>query len=312
MGAVVELKAKDESGVGLVDRWKLLQKIIADPTPKHADITVAGLLLDMCGCKGRAWPSVTTIAQRTNQTPRNVSRCLERLGRYFQVTKSPGPGRPQTYRPVFDAEGMTSVSPLPTKRDDTQVMEGMSSVSKRGDTGVTLISEEEPVEENQGGSSLRSERAREDRQDDLFFSGSAGEVKPIRRKQKTATSEELETYQPDQSMIDWAARVVPAVDPLAPAVLERWRNHHLGKGTIIRDLNASYRTWLLREPEFASYRPKAAGGFVPKSERRSPDLEAIGRLRAAREEAARRAAVPDHAQIEPLIIDQDGSVAGRA
>ena len=94
-------------------------------------------------------------------------------------------------------------------------------------------------------------------------------------------------------------------------MLERWRNYHLSKDTIIRDLNASYRTWLLKEPEFSSYRLKTGNGFIPKSDRQSPHLEAMARRRALREAAQQGApTAPPQDLIGPPVIDQDGNAVG--
>ena len=328
MGTVVELKAQDEpASGGLVDRWKLLQKIIADPTLKRADVAVAGLLLDMCGCKGRAWPSAATIAERTNQTPRNVSRCLERLGKYFRVTKSPGPGRPQTYRPIFLAEGATPVSTLSTKRVDTHVREGATSVSKRVDTHVYLISEEEPVEENQGRkSSLRSPRAREG-QGDLFQTTVEAEEPSLENTQTAPASQTppskpkevevararkatLETYIPDEAMEAWQAENAPGTGQTHELV-EEWRDYHRAKGSKIKDCAASFRNWLRNEVKFEARGNSGRSPLSATARKPSVLYETIAYRRAGRGEPTseleiiRRARAMRGENVEPPIIDHE-------
>jgi len=71
----------------------------------------------------------------------------------------------------------------------------------------------------------------------------------------------VKNYRPSLETLAWAANNVPDLDPSNLDVLGRFRNYHLSKGTILRDLEAAYRCWLSREIEFRSrYGSHACGG----------------------------------------------------
>ena len=65
----------------------------------------------------------------------------------------------------------------------------------------------------------------------------------------------LATYQPGQNMYAWVAEKYPGVQ-LTERVLEKWRDHHTSRGTVIKNLDASLRTWLAGE------RPAPGGNIV--------------------------------------------------
>jgi pyocin large subunit-like protein len=87
----------------LLDKWRLLLKIIVDPAMTGADKAVAAVLLDLLGGDGVASPSIPTIAERTGRSCRTAKRSIARLtaAGYFTATDSRGRGNTKTYRPNF-------------------------------------------------------------------------------------------------------------------------------------------------------------------------------------------------------------------
>lgn len=62
---------------------------------------------------------------------------------------------------------------------------------------------------------------------------------------KVAERVTLATYQPQQNMIDWVAEHCPGVALIV--TVENWRDWHTAKGDVIKDYDASLRTWLRNE-----------------------------------------------------------------
>src|ERR1700676_1516670 len=129
---------------GLSDKWRLLLKITADPALLRADNAVAAVLLDLTGAEGFAWPSLPTLAARTNQSKRTVTRSIARLTRsgYFTVTASRGRGNSKTYRPNFAAiEDGSPADPVPSEKGVTggtlSDQEKVPSQTLKGVTGGT-------------------------------------------------------------------------------------------------------------------------------------------------------------------------------
>jgi hypothetical protein len=137
----------------LLDKWRLMLAIVADPALSKADVAVAATLLDMVGDDGTAWPSLPTLAGRTGQSVRNVIRCTSRLSGYFDSTEGGGRGNAKTYRPRFgDRERVTApspkgpgkrvtpVSPIPDERVTApsrfEQDERVTAVSEKGDGAV--------------------------------------------------------------------------------------------------------------------------------------------------------------------------------
>jgi hypothetical protein len=106
----------------LLVKWRMMLRIASDPALTGADKGVAAHLLDLTNAAGFAYPSLETLARRTDQSPRNVLRCVERLvsAGYFTDTKSRGRGHAKTYRPNFaKAEKVTARSSISSPRKVT-------------------------------------------------------------------------------------------------------------------------------------------------------------------------------------------------
>jgi hypothetical protein len=60
----------------------------------------------------------------------------------------------------------------------------------------------------------------------------------------------LDAYQPDATMLAWAAEHVPELnDPLRAKTIESFKDHYRNKG-FVPDLDAAFRKWLIHEPYF--------------------------------------------------------------
>ena len=89
--------------VTLLTKWKFLQRLFADRRLNEADLRVAGVLADYFNVrKSKAWPSLSHLAKRTNQSQSTIQRSLARLEKNGIVIKrSGGKGRANEYDLTF-------------------------------------------------------------------------------------------------------------------------------------------------------------------------------------------------------------------
>lgn len=150
---------------GLLDKWQMVEAMMADKRLSKGDVSVGMALLDMVRAEeGCAYPGFDYLARRVGLGRRSIIRSTNRLeaAGYFTIQRSPG-GRQNSnrYHPrwcsgggdhkrgnVSDRQTVTAVSPL---------RERTVSVPKKTMTGVSPLEGTEAQETVTGVSPLAPE-----------------------------------------------------------------------------------------------------------------------------------------------------------
>jgi hypothetical protein len=89
--------------ITLLDKWRLVQKLVSDPGLSRCAVACGFHLIDLYNKRlDRAWPSYDTLATRTGANRRTVITAVKRLlaSGYFKVERGSG-RRSNYYRPNF-------------------------------------------------------------------------------------------------------------------------------------------------------------------------------------------------------------------
>jgi hypothetical protein len=89
--------------ITLLDKWRLVQKVVSDPGLSRCAVACGFHLIDLYNIRlDRAWPSYDTLAALTGANRRTVITAVKRLlaSEYFEVDRGSG-RRSNYYRPNF-------------------------------------------------------------------------------------------------------------------------------------------------------------------------------------------------------------------
>jgi hypothetical protein len=84
----------------LLDKWKVIAEMAADPDINRGEVAAAIVLLDSMSANGVVQLGHSVIAEDTGQTTRSAKRATDGLieKRYFEQIGHGGPGCPNKYR----------------------------------------------------------------------------------------------------------------------------------------------------------------------------------------------------------------------
>jgi hypothetical protein len=184
---------------------------------------------------GRAYPSLKRIARETGISRRNLPRAIRAL-------VSAGLMRSENRR---DEAGDAASNYYYLVYPANVSSRGMTPVAVHDDTVVSLAMTR--------GVIPGEDRTAQNRSDHLT---ERGEARP------RGGASGIETYEPGADIVRWAAEHVSTINPLDRTIIDSFRDHHRAKGRPIADLDAAYRTWLRREPEFRKNRPQSPNGLI--------------------------------------------------
>jgi hypothetical protein len=212
-----------------------------------------------------------------------VRYCLRRLEAEVVLevlVQGGGRERANVYRIIPDEEALPRAAAVPNAASPVTQNGAVSGLENTIENGAIFASETGPFLSPNGAVSgpptertdrteppLRGGRARTS-EGDRFRSGSAvseAHQSIVLRPNTGAahapkSTDAVKNYRPSLETLAWAANNVPDLQPLDPDSLGRFKDYHLSKGTILRDLEAAYRCWLSRELEFRSQRGGHARG----------------------------------------------------
>lgn len=228
---------------------------VDDPELGHAAFRVLACLGTYSDKDGWCYPTQTTIAKRLRITRQAVGKSLHQLAElgYILIKQQyndDGGMRACLYRLNLDRVSTLQPDVAPPQPDvDTPATSEVAPPATHH-VAPPATSEVAPL--------------------------TSHENRPKRTTQeKVAERVTLASYQPRQNMLDWVEQNCPGV--ALAVVLENWRDWHTAKGDVIRDYDASLRTWLRREPQRlggvspARHSPNGAGkvsnGFMASWER---------------------------------------------
>lgn len=189
---------------------------------------------------GWAWPSQTTIATRLGISRQAVNKSIQQLSElgYLVIHHQYGEDggmRVSRYRLCLDLD-TADMSPL--QRDVAPLQ---SEVAPPVNPTLHPLQRQKlhPLQRHvaQNVSKVTTQ-----------------ENDPVERGEKRAARVTLATYQPNDSLRQWAEDRVPGMD--FADVVENWRDWHTSHQTPIKDYDASFRTWVRREKSPRSPTPQ--------------------------------------------------------
>lgn len=207
------------------------------------ELLVLLALADFCNDAGECWPSMQTIARKARMTERGVQKIIRRMQEVGLVTVDVGGGRAacNKYRIVTEkvnAKLRTGNPELETPNTEHRlpVQKPRTPVQKTPNTGSpeplgSIIDPEEPP-----------------------FSSPA-------KKPKRAVALP-ENWVPNETNVR-DAKNRGFTDQEIEHEADKFRNHHLARGTTFKNWDAGWRTWLGKAVEFRNRRvadgPKSSG-----------------------------------------------------
>lgn len=253
-------------------RLAILQAIVSDPSLRDYAVRVATLLLLKYANRERfegagrleAWPAQTTIAAETGSTVNSVRRAGHELAAYLVVKA--GRGRHQSSVYSFLA---ASVKPAAS--------EGVSTVKPHHKQPVSGL--RNPITEQRETPSQPWPKPPQEQPTNPLIEPIEepfeGKPAPDRRKKPSRSLPEI---CPSAQDLDWArTRLQGAgltIDPQTEA--ERFRDHHMSKGSTFADWSAAWRTWIGNAVRWARER---GPGLQPRARQQSELEHALETLR---------------------------------
>ena len=198
---------------------------------KASDKSVLVALADNAWEDGsNAWPSLSTLAAKTDLTSRTVYAALLRLmlAGYIQRDDTPRQHKPAVYRLLYN------------RAEDAPRAEAGSGVNEiQGRTS-------QPPERK-----LTASRA-EAASPELDLEPKTNPYCAPAPKPRRATSIPTD-WQPTSEQVAWLTAKCPSVR--GQSETQQWQDWHLAKGDVAKDWNASWRTWMRKSQGYAATGP---------------------------------------------------------
>jgi hypothetical protein len=180
-------------------------------------------IADFADDAGNAYPSVATLAGKCRMKPRNANYMLKALQESgeLRVTMNGGPRGANRYRVMFDALGVQSSAGV-------QAPAGVQSSA-----ATPALDCAKPLQRIADKPSLNRQEPSE--------------------RQRSAPKRRIpKDWTPDADLLGWARKERPDLD--LQAVIENFRDYHLGQGKARADWPASFRYWIRNEGRMGSSR----------------------------------------------------------
>jgi hypothetical protein len=233
--------------ISLLDKWRFQPTIFADRHLSSTAKVVAGVLLDCLNCRtGKCCPSLECLARRVGKKRRVISAALTQLRqRDWLITRTRRGA--SDYQLNFDG----------IQRDGAQksAHDRSRGVKKTAHLGAQNPAHEEARETahlNTG-----KEESRNGSQERLHPTKTpqVGATKGKREVEKARRTRLAEDWQPSERNFGFAIQCGLSAEDIPREVL-KFKNHHIGKGTVMLDWDRAWQNWCLRAVEYAACRPK--------------------------------------------------------
>lgn len=193
------------------------------------------VLADFANDEGYCWPSIGTLARHCDMTERHVSALLKELQRAGYLAIGEQRGRSNAYWLAIP-EGMNSSSGV-------NCTSGVNSSSGGDELHFTPT----PELEFRGGMNSSSPKP---------------SIEPSYRtvKEPSVVREQRGTRAPaayavTEEMVAWAGRTVGYGRERCEAEVEAFLDYHRAKGSVMKDWDAAFRTWIRNSTKFGRGAP---------------------------------------------------------
>jgi hypothetical protein len=248
-----KVDARTYTSISLLDKWRLLHAIFACRSLSPTAKVVAGVLLNCLNCKsGKCCPSIAHLEPRTGRKRRMISAGIAELVERGWISYRRRRGS-SAYRFAFDRVLHDGVPEIAQHESEDKREAACLDRQQSADLPVR-----ESAHLNTGNLETENRNQEVVEPGDIPLPDNSSIRQPAKRQRKQPTTRKARLghdWQPSEQDIE-AALKSGLSEHAIPREALKFKNYHLGKGTLMLDWHRAWQNWTINAVEWGrSKRP---------------------------------------------------------